>query len=328
MVRSLSHRRAIIVGAGQSGLAMASALSSYGLEAQKDFVIIDSAPTGQRSWATRWHSMRLLSDARNSTLPGFPFPGDNRRHPGGREMSDYLASVEKTLGVKPLWGVHALEVERRGDGSTLHLSTSIGDVQTRNVVCATGSAAVPRVPTWRQNLSAPGTVLHSSQYLHPGQIPSGTVLVVGGGFSGVQIAEELAQSRDVTLSTRTERPRPSARWSIWPRLRRNHSIRSGPAPTALAGVSHAPAVVEADGVVTFADESTMQPHSVILATGFEPGDKWLPAPEPTGGRTQANTHIPGLFTVGIPKYSRTGADTIPGAWRDAAIVARNIIDRP
>ncbi|MEV8265934.1 NAD(P)-binding protein [Microbacterium sp. NPDC077057] len=44
MARSLSHRRVIIVGAGHSGLATAAALRSSGLEPQKDFVIIDSAP--------------------------------------------------------------------------------------------------------------------------------------------------------------------------------------------------------------------------------------------------------------------------------------------
>lgn len=329
MVRSLSHRRAIIVGAGHSGLAVASALTSHGLEAQKDFVIIDSAPPGQRSWASHWHSMRLRSDARNSSLPGFPFPGDGLRHPGAHEMSDYLASVENALGAKPLWGVRALGVDRRGDGSTLYLSTSIGEVQTRNIVCATGAAAMPRVPTWRQNLSVSGTVLHSGQYLHPAQIPSGNVLVVGGGFSGVQIAEELAHSREVTLSARTERPHPSVRWPIWRRLRRSHSDRANPAPADVAGVSHAPPVAEADGAtVTFADGSTMQPHSVILATGYEPGDLWLPGPEPSVGPTRATTHTPGLFTVGIPRYSRAGADTIPGAWRDASVVARNIIDRP
>ncbi|MFI8700505.1 NAD(P)-binding protein [Microbacterium sp. NPDC064978] len=44
MACSLSHRRVIIVGAGHSGLATAAALRSSGLEPQKDFVIIDSAP--------------------------------------------------------------------------------------------------------------------------------------------------------------------------------------------------------------------------------------------------------------------------------------------
>lgn len=329
MVRSLSHRRVIIVGSGQSGLAVAAALRSRGLEPQKDFVIIDSAPPGQRSWATRWHSMKLRSEARHSALRGFPFPGDEGRHPRADEMVNYLASVEKALGVKTLWGVRALGVSRLGDGSTLHLSTTAGEVQTRNVVCATGTAAVPHVPAWRQDLSVPGVVLHSSQYLYPAQIPPGDVLVIGGGFSGIQIAEELDRSHEVTLSTRSERPQRPARRSIWSKLRRMDSVQEGTAWTEIAGVHRVPAVTNVDrGTVTFADGSTMQPQSVILATGYSPGDSWLPVSEPPDQPVNARTRIPGLFTVGIPRYSRPDADTIPGAWRDAATVARQIIDRP
>ena len=38
---------------------------------------------------------------------------------------------------------------------------------------------------------------HSAQYRTPADLPAGRVLVVGGGNTGFQIAEELAASRDV-----------------------------------------------------------------------------------------------------------------------------------
>ncbi|WP_235201574.1 NAD(P)-binding domain-containing protein [Microbacterium sp. CH12i] len=213
MVRALSHRRVIIVGAGHSGLAVAAALYARGLEPQKDFVVIDAAPQGQRSWASRWHSMALLSNARHSALPPFRFPGDQSRYPRADEMLDYLATVETALGVKTLWGTRALGVERLGEGFTLQLSTSGGLVQTRNVVCATGAAAVPWIPGWAGSLTVPGIVQHSSAYQYPAQIPSGSVLIVGGGNSGVQLAEELCGSHDVTLSSRTPRRyRPRERY--------------------------------------------------------------------------------------------------------------------
>lgn len=146
MARMLSHRRVIIVGAGQSGLAVAAALKAQGMEPQKDFAVIDAARQGQRSWASRWHSMVLLSDARHSALPNFPFPGDQSRYPRADEMFDYLASVEAELGVRTVWGVRAHRVTQIGAGSTLQLSTSSGDIQTRNVVCATGAATIPPGP--------------------------------------------------------------------------------------------------------------------------------------------------------------------------------------
>ena len=91
--------------------------------------------------------MVLLSDARHSALPSLPFLGDQRRRPRVDEMIEYLSYVEGDLGVKTVWGVRAAGVERRGSGSVLHLSTTEGEVQTRNVVCATGASAHPRIPT-------------------------------------------------------------------------------------------------------------------------------------------------------------------------------------
>jgi putative flavoprotein involved in K+ transport len=50
------------------------------------------------------------------------------------------------------------------------------------------------------------TQLHSAGYRNPAALPSGPVLVVGGGNSGFQIAEELAATRQVDLSIATRAP--------------------------------------------------------------------------------------------------------------------------
>ena len=289
MRAGLTHRRAIIVGAGQSGLAVAAALSAEGLRPQHEFVVIDAASTGQRSWSSRWHSMELLSDARHSALSPRRLLGDQRRHPRVDEMADYLSFVEARLGVETVWGVRAVGVEQRGNGSTLLLSTTAGEVQTRNVICATGAAARPRLPEWAAGMTVPGVVLHSSQYLYPKQIPAGDVLIVGGGNSGVQLARELSASHTVTLSVRTRRQHrpamsyPAAageRVSLFSRERRPEPV-FGESYEQLrrAGVTIAPGVETSTGsVVAFADGTQASPRSVILATGYDPGDDWLPEP--------------------------------------------------
>ena len=336
---SLSHRRAIIVGAGQAGLAVAAALSAKGLQPQQDFVVVDAAANGQRTWGSRWHSMVLLSNARHSALPHRPLPGDQRRHPRVDEMADYLTYVEAGLRVETTWGVRALSVERRGSSSALHLVTTAGEVQTRNVVCATGAAARARVPEWTWALAVPGTVLHSSEYLYPRQIPPGDVLVVGGGNSGVQLARELSATHTVTLSARSpRRHRPSAAYpTAAGETVRRLSGRQRPEPVfgdnydqlRRAGVKLAPAVTTAEqAVVTFADGTQTEPSSVILATGFHPGDDWLPDEARPGKPRRTVTGLPGLFVAGMPQYSGRGADTIAGVGRDAVAIARHIADRP
>ncbi|MET0829682.1 MAG: NAD(P)/FAD-dependent oxidoreductase [Microbacterium sp.] len=339
MATSLSHRRVIIVGAGQSGLAVAAALTSEGMRPQHDFVVIDAAARGQRSWSSRWHSMVLLSEARRSTLPIRRFPGDQHRHPRVDEMVDYLKVVEASIGVETVWGVRATGVERHGDGSTLHLHTAAGDVQTRNIVCATGAAAHPRVPEWSDALTVPGTLLHSSDYQYPAQIPTQDVLIVGGGNSGVQIARELSESHTVTLSVRGHRGHRYAgqyRSLAGQRTRRRGgATRAEPlfgdsyAHLKNAGVRIAPAVTGGHAhSVTFADGTHASPGSVILATGYQPGDDWLPDPARTVRSRRTATGMPGLFVAGFPQYSRRGADTIAGVWNDALAIARQITTRP
>jgi len=339
MPASLARRRAIIVGAGQSGLAVAAALSAEGLRPQQDFVVIDAADAGQRSWSSRWHSMVLLSDARHSALPTRRHPGDQRRRPRVDEMVDYLKVVEAGVGVETAWGIRVTGVERRGDGPTLHLSTTAGEVQTRNIVCATGAATHPRLPEWATALSVPGVAIHTSSYQYPRQIPTRDVLIVGGGNSGLQIARELAASHTVTVAVRTRRAhRPLASYPLAAGGRRplfGGDFRPEPVfgdsyeRLQQAGVRVVPAVTDArGGAVTFADGTTASPGSVIFATGYLPGDDWLPDEARIRGPRRTTTPVPGLFVAGFPQYSRRGVDTIAGVSADATAIARHIINRP
>ena len=65
-------------------------------------------------------------------------------------------------------------------------------IAAREVVVATGPFQVPFIPPPAERLDASVTQLHSADYRNPQALPDGPVLVVGGGNSGLQIAEELA----------------------------------------------------------------------------------------------------------------------------------------
>jgi len=83
------------------------------------------------------------------------------------------------------------------DGDVLHLR--IGPVAKRF-----GDTTVRILAARRLDGSV--TQLHSAGYRNPQPLPDGPVLVVGGGNSGFQIAEELAATRQVGLSIATKVP--------------------------------------------------------------------------------------------------------------------------
>ena len=72
--------------------------------------------------------------------------------------------------------------------------------EAQQVVIATGPFQAPFVPPIAEGLDASVVQMHSTAYRSPESIPAGRVLVVGGGNTGFQIAEELSASREVHLS--------------------------------------------------------------------------------------------------------------------------------
>lgn len=331
----LSHRRVIIVGSGHAGLSVAAELSRSGLKPQRDFAVIDSNWDGRRSWATRWSSMKLLTEAGWSTVAGRRLAGDPYRRPSPREIEQHLLDVESDLGVTTLWGIRATGVGRLGDGSTLILSTNEGSVQTRNIVCATGSAARPRTPGWAVDAAVAGIMVHSVDYRGPSQIPSGDVLVVGAGHSGQQIARELSSTHRVTLSSRPEEVSAAGVRRVVGRRRtqaRGAAALSLDPEWAQLGIDVVSAAVAADGPhIVFDDGRRIAPQSIVFATGYLPADGWLPRTvlDATSGRgKRGTTNVPGLFVAGIPRHGSQDADTFDGARRDAISIARHIMKRP
>lgn len=65
---------------------------------------------------------------------------------------------------------------------------------------ATGPFQKPLIPKFAKNISEDIIQIHSSQYTNPSQLKEGSVLVVGGGNSGAQIAVEILRERKTYLS--------------------------------------------------------------------------------------------------------------------------------
>ena len=178
----------VVVGAGQAGLAIGHFLKRQ----DRRFLIVEAADSVGAAWRTRWDSLVLFTPRRYDSLPGLTFPGDPDGYPTRDEVIAYLDRYATTfeLPVELNSPVRSLD---RNDG-TFVLDLEGRSIEAEQVVVATGPFQAPHVPKIAEQLGSDVFQIHSTAYRNASQIPNGTVLVVGGGNTGFQIAQELSST--------------------------------------------------------------------------------------------------------------------------------------
>ena len=325
-----ARHEVIVVGGGQAGLAIGYFLAQQ----RRDFTILEAADTPAAAWRGRWDSLKLFTPARYDSLPGLAFPGDPDSYPGRDDVVRYLEDYARHFALPVELGSRVRVVRRGEDGYVVELDdrTCVAE----QVVIATGPFQIARVPTFAAELD-PGVVqLHSTSYRSPAQIPDGPVLVVGGGNTGFQIAEELARVHKVHLaigSRQTALPQrilgrdlfryldatglmsKTADSRIGRRLQ-NRETLVGSSPRSARrhhGIQLRPRAVGASGTeVSFGDGTRLAPSAVIWATGFQADHSCVEVPVfDESGRVVHNRGItasPGLYFLGMQwQYTRGSA---------------------
>jgi putative flavoprotein involved in K+ transport len=196
-----SETDTLIVGGAQAGLATSYWLTQRGVPHR----VLERAAQVGPAWRTqRWDSFTLVTPNWTMDLPDAPYAGDA---PDGfmpaAGVVAYLEDYVSRFGLPLECGVTVTAVRPRPEGGFV-VETSAGAISARRVVMATGLFQRPRRPAYAAALPAGLAQLPATEYRNPQSLPSGTVLVVGSGQSGAQIAEELYQAgRTVYLSVGT-----------------------------------------------------------------------------------------------------------------------------
>src|SRR5919109_1637291 len=186
----------LIIGAGQAGLAMAYHLRQTSLR----FQLVEGHQRIGDSWRKRYDSLVLFTPRAYSALPGLVVPGDPEGYPTKDEITDYLESYANHFALPVLVDTRIRRLERTNDGFRA-ISGTGETIDARAVVLATGAYQQPALPPIAQQLSADVLQLSPESYTSSAQIPAGSVLVVGDGATGRQIARELTATHQVLLST-------------------------------------------------------------------------------------------------------------------------------
>jgi putative flavoprotein involved in K+ transport len=339
----------IVIGAGQAGLGMGYQLKEAGFE----FLIVDDRSRIGDNWRERWDSLELFTPRRYAQLPGFGLADTVPDYPNKTHIADYLEQYRNHFDLPVRGDFRVREVFFRDRGFTV--SDASDSIAAATVVIAAGPFSTPNVPACASNLSPSVRQVHSAAYANPDSIGAGTVLVVGGGNSAAQIAEELAAAgRQVTIASNgaiafapkrilgvslfrfmdltgflradkdawvSKYARPFSDTVIGFGLKK--MIKAGKVRHVLHRVVDC---VERD--VVFADGTTESYDNVVWGTGFRPQYDWVQIEGALDDGAPLHecgvSPVPGLFWLGLPWQSRLNSALINGVARDTADLLRHI----
>ena len=199
---------AVVIGAGQAGLAASYHLRQRGI----DHVVLEAGRVGESWRSQRWDSFVLNTPNWMSLLPGEAEPVEARDAFLARDafvghLDAYVR--DQRLAIRAGSEVTNLRPNRVGaereDGTfTVRVKSPEHDdeLATRSVIVASGGQRVPRIPAIAQSLPVGIAQLAGAGYRAPGDLPPGAVLVVGSAQTGVQVVEDLLEAgRRVYLCT-------------------------------------------------------------------------------------------------------------------------------
>jgi cation diffusion facilitator CzcD-associated flavoprotein CzcO len=184
----------LIVGAGPAGLAIAGRLRHRGL----DFELIEQSKEVGHAWHHHYERVHLHTVKEFSHLPHLPFPEEYPQYVSRQQLADYLESYAAHFKIAPHFG-HSLErVSREGDHWVAACANG-AHFKAEHIVFATGVNRVPNRPHFEDQEDFSGTILHSKDYRNPEPFEDATVLVVGMGNTGAEIALDLSEAGIPTL---------------------------------------------------------------------------------------------------------------------------------
>lgn len=190
---------AVVIGAGPAGLAVAAELARTGIRA----VVLDKAHEVGSSWAHHYDRLHLHTARWLSSLPGMPIPRAAGRWVARDDFRRYLREYASFQKLDVRLGTTVTSIDRLSDGRW-SIGCDGAVIVAPRVVVATGYNHTPALPEWPGIDTFGGTVLHSSDYRNPAALDAESVLVVGPGNSGAEIAADLAGAgRTVWIAVRT-----------------------------------------------------------------------------------------------------------------------------
>ncbi|GAB4222911.1 MAG: hypothetical protein Tsb005_16230 [Gammaproteobacteria bacterium] len=194
----------LIIGAGPSGLVTAK----EALEAGLDVVVLEKNASIGGVWAEGtglvWHSLHTNLSKYSCMFSDFPWPFDADMFPTQVQLRQYLYQYAVHFKLLPHIRFNSTVVSlKQHDQQWLaqwRNYTFDHQQSFKLVIVASGFFSEPYMPTLPGLSKFEGRVLHSAHYKRPDAFRKRKVLIIGGAFSGNEIAADLVTSADKVYS--------------------------------------------------------------------------------------------------------------------------------
>lgn len=180
------HYQTVIVGGGQAGLSASYCLSKAGI----DHIIFEKKTAAHKWSSERWDAFCLVTPNWQCRLPDHPYDG---QEPHGFMVKDEILAYLDRFVQKAKAPImeHTSVIAVEALGPIYRVETTAGTVTADAVILATSLYSTPAIPRPAERIAGDILQLHTVDYRNPQALPAGSVMVVGSGQSGVQIAEDL-----------------------------------------------------------------------------------------------------------------------------------------
>lgn len=188
----------LIVGAGPAGLAVAACLRKEGI----DFDIVEASDKVGNAWHQHYDRLHLHTVKELSHLPHLPFPQDYPRYVSRLQLLDYFDEYQRAFQIQVQTDTPVSKIEK--EGKQWLVKTAKEDLLVKHLVICTGVNRVPNKPNWPGLDSFKGRLLHSSKFRNSKPYKDQSILVVGMGNTGAELAMDLSEvAHETYLSVRS-----------------------------------------------------------------------------------------------------------------------------
>ena len=183
----------LVVGAGQSGLAVAARLRVLGV----DTLVIDRLPRVGDVWRTRYHSLTLHNAVWLNHLPYLPFPENWPVYIPKDKLANWFESYAEAMELNVWTSTQLADATYDAAAQRWSATLTMPDgsarvLQPQHIVMAMGPSGVPSWPHIPGLDEFGGKVVHSAAF-EGGERSEGVAraVVFGSGNSGHDVAQDL-----------------------------------------------------------------------------------------------------------------------------------------